>query len=176
MLGVTGGLKEKLVNPIREVTMAKFTDAPEVEMIARSLLVSEHSELLEAKIRYLFREGDWSTRDKETLGQAQLLTGKQHFITKLDFVITINKDAWTVLTNNQRIALVDHELSHCCRGEDDKFGNPTWYIQGHDVEDFIGVINRHGYWTPTLRRFDEAGQKYRQLTIQELQPTGTDDD
>ena len=46
------------------------------------------------------------------------------------------------------MALVDHELEHCCE-EDGKY-----FIQGHDVEDFLAVIKRNGFWTPDLRRIE----------------------
>jgi len=143
----------------------EYFDAPEVEEVARQLINTIHGHLAEAKIKYLFRTGDWSTQKRETWGKAQRITGQQAFLTGLDFVITIHRDVWSQLTSEERMALVDHELSHCCRGDDDPNGNPTWYIQGHDVEDFIGIIRRHGLWRPALKKLHKAVQEHEQLTL-----------
>jgi hypothetical protein len=59
-----------------------------------------------------------------------------------------------------RMALVDHELSHCWfatvdnDGVTQKFhqdGSPWWTIRGHDLEEFCGVVERHGLWSEDLR-------------------------
>lgn len=62
-------------------------------------------------------------------------------------------------------ALIDHELQHCCRGEDNNDGEPTWYIQGHDFEDFTTIIRRHGLWTDALREIPDAEQSFQQMAI-----------
>jgi len=147
--------------------------------VARRLIAKHHSHLVEAKIKYLFRTGSWSTQKRETWGKAQRISGQQAFLTGLDFVITVHMDVWEQLDEKERIALVDHELAHCCKGEDDPEGNPTWYIQGHDVEEFISVIRRHGLWRPSLKKIDKAVQEHKQLTLgfgdgfNDYQPTGT---
>jgi len=60
----------------------------------------------------------------------------------------INAEVWEMLTPKEKVALVDHELEHCCQ-EDDKY-----FIQGHDVEDFLAVIKRNGFWTPDLKKIE----------------------
>ncbi len=155
----------------------EYFEAPEVEEVAWQLINTIHNHLVEAKIKYLFRTGHWSTQKRETWGKAQRITGQQAFLTGLDFVITIQRDVWKQLTKEERIALLDHELSHCCRGDDDNYGNPTWYIQGHDVEDFIDVIHRHGFWNPTLKKLRNVIHDNEQLTLfdqDEFLPTGTE--
>lgn len=131
----------------------KFEPAPEVEQIARQLIAQYHNHLVNANIRYLFRRGPWTSKKRETLGQATKVSGVNQFLTGLDFVIMINIEVWSQLDQKEKVALVDHELEHCCE-EDDKY-----FIQGHDVEDFLAVIRRNGFWTPDLRRIqDEAVQ------------------
>jgi hypothetical protein len=61
-------------------------------------------------------------------------------------------------------ALVDHELQHCCKTED-KQGNPVWYIQGHDVEDFVSVIRRNGLWSNALMAMHKVGSDFQQAEL-----------
>jgi hypothetical protein len=101
--------------------------------------------------------------------------GANHHLMEIDFLITINMEEWNSMLPPMREALIDHELEHCCRGDDDKQGNPTWYTQGHDVEDFAAVIRRHGLWSDGLRRF-EAAAKQVEMSFEEggEQPPGSE--
>lgn len=135
------------INPNTE-TEDKFEPAPEVERIAWNLIKKYHNHLINANIRYLFRRGPWTSKKRETLGQATKVSGVDQFLTGLDFIIMINVAVWNQLDQKEKIALVDHELEHCCE-EDDKY-----FIQGHDVEDFLAVIKRNGFWSPDLKRIE----------------------
>lgn len=160
----------------------EYMEAPEVRALANELIEQHHSHLEEARIAYLLRSGPWQAQQRETWGKAQLVTGQQRFLTQLDFVITISMEVWNQLARSERDALVDHELMHCCRGDDDKGGNPTWFIQGHDLEEFHAVVQRHGLWRPSVERFkqvlDEAGQQLSifdaEVEVVQLKPTGTE--
>lgn len=126
----------------------KFEPAPEVEQIARQLIAQYHNHLINAKIKYLFRYGPWTSKKRETLGKAVKVSGVNQFLTGLDFIIMINAEVWGQLEYKEKVALVDHELEHCCE-EDDKY-----FVQGHDVEDFLAVIKRNGFWTPDLKKIE----------------------
>jgi predicted metallopeptidase len=126
----------------------KFEPAPEVEHLARALIRQHHNHLINANIRYLFRRGSWTSKKRETLGQASKVSGVNEYLTGLDFIIMINIEVWGQLSLKEKVALVDHELEHCCE-EDGKY-----FIQGHDVEDFLAVIQRNGFWTPDLRKLE----------------------
>ena len=87
----------------------------------------------------------------------------QHHILKTetlpDFLILIDRNIWQGYSAEEKLALIDHELSHCSfLTEDDgvtpKFtrdGMYQWTIRGHDVECFMGEIVRNGLWTEELR-------------------------
>ncbi len=66
------------------------------------------------------------------------------------FLMEIAWDTWQALSGPQRIALVDHELTHI--GQDGE-------IVGHDVEEFAEIIGRHGAWKPDLTAFLEASRQ-----------------
>ena len=125
----------------------------ELETIARELIQDHHSHLVEARIKYLFRTGNWEVKKRETWGQAKKVGKEVNYLTGYDFIVTIHRDVWDQLEGKEKRALLDHELQHCSAGSDDA-GNKIWYIQGHDVEDFYAIIKRHGLWSKSLRKMD----------------------
>ncbi|MDU2064388.1 MAG: putative metallopeptidase [Sporomusaceae bacterium] len=133
---------------------SEFYDASDdlIEM-ASELIQENHSHLVEAKIKYLFRDGTWEVKRRETWGQAKKVGKELNFLTGYDFIVTIHQDVWWQLGVEHRKALLDHELQHCSAGTDDH-GNKTWYIQGHDFEDFQAIVRRHGLWSPALKKIE----------------------
>ena len=143
----------------------------ELETIARELIQDHHSHLVEARIKYLFRTGNWEVKKRETWGQAKKVGKEVNYLTGYDFIITIHRDVWDQLEGKEKRALLDHELQHCSAGSDDA-GNKIWYIQGHDVEDFYAIIKRHGLWSKSLRKMDSllkqtsAGQPQQEQAVE----------
>lgn len=68
-----------------------------------------------------------------------------------DFLITLYAPYAARVSNRVFCALVEHELYHCAQAID-QFGDPkineeglpVWAIRGHDVEVFIGEVQRYG--------------------------------
>lgn len=153
------GVAEKLTRAVREVEVlgqwpedqASFLSAPQAEAIAKPLIAALHEHLLNAKIAYLFRE-DMQRRGRVRLGVAGKASSKVAYLTGFDFVLDFNWTYWTKLTPVQRIALVDHELTHCARGPDGE----GWAVRAHDVEEFSTIVQRWGLWTPDLLEFSTA--------------------
>lgn len=143
----------------------EFFEAPDVQEKAIEIIGKYHSHLIEANIGYYFRTGTWTKNKKTVFGTAQKPSGLLKAVTRHDFIITINSDVFPYLKPKTQEALIDHELMHCCRGEDDDDGNPTWYIQGHDFEDFAAIVRRHGLWTDALKRIPVAEQQYQQMQL-----------
>lgn len=158
------------VRPPKEKPELK--EAPEVLELAARLIDNIHGHLAEARIKYLFRTGKWEQRGKTIYGRAEKVSAKWKYLTDYDFVVTINRDIWFANKTDIREAILDHELTHCARGEDDKQGNPKWYIQPHTVEDFVNIIQRHGLWTAGLQNMVKANSEYEQLSL--LNNTGTE--
>lgn len=136
--------------------MAEFYDAPEqlVDM-AHDLIEKYHGHLIEARIKYLMRDGTWNTQKRETWGQAKKVGKEVNFLTGYDFIITVHSEVWKQLNQAEQEALLDHELQHCFAGTDD-VGNKIWGTQGHDVEDFYAVIRRNGLWSKQLKKLEET--------------------
>lgn len=134
----------------------KFDKAPEVQLVARDIIEAHHRHLVEAKMLYLFRFGTWKVNRKIRGGSAEKCSGKIKFLTGADFIITINGECWPHMDTKTQCALVDHELCHCGKGDNDADGNPTWYIEPHTVEDFAAVIRRHGLWGEDIMKIAKA--------------------
>lgn len=138
----------------------EYIDAPEVRKIAQELIntVEDHAHLKKAKLGFLFRvKGtSWKEKGETVMGKAVKVPGREKYYSGLDLLVIINGDIWNdALPLNTKRALVDHELSHFFHDKEKE----TWSVIGHDVEDFVRVIQRHGLWNKAARVFVEAGSK-----------------
>jgi hypothetical protein len=68
-----------------------------------------------------------------------------------DFLLTFSAPLAAEASDAAWCALVEHELYHCGQKLDrdklpkfDPEGKPVWAMQRHDVEEFIGVVERYG--------------------------------
>jgi predicted metallopeptidase len=143
---------------------AEYEVSERVEEIAKDLIKVHHIHLASAKIAYLMK---LTPRDKDgriaiqapqrigkrkAIGTARNVPAIYYTLTGFDFIIEIDEYRWDILTIEQQIALVDHELCHCAR---DPKG---FYIKDHDVEEFCAIVERHGAWRSDLVKMREAFQ------------------
>ena len=142
-----------------------FEKSQEVASIAQRLIGQCHSHLVEANILYLFRKGPWKVKRSVRLGNANKCTGKEKYLIDHDFIIMINWELWATLNLQQKEALVDHELLHCCQGEPDENGDPTWYVRDHTFSGFPEEVRRHGLWSTDLMLFKKAAEEHKQISI-----------
>jgi hypothetical protein len=63
-----------------------------------------------------------------------------------DFVVVVGADEWEKLTTEQQEAAVDHELCHMWMAD---CAIPT--LLPHDLQEFRGVVERHGLYLEDLR-------------------------
>ncbi|MEI7534227.1 MAG: putative metallopeptidase [Verrucomicrobiae bacterium] len=160
-----------------------FTLAPEsVHQLCRELIQLYHSDLDSAAVKVdivmAFRDPDGDTYAMEkdghrVLGQATTIKLKDRVKGMGDVEIMLDGDAWDGLPQNQKAALLDHELEHfeCKR---DKVGEfvfddlvrPVIKLRPHDRQFgwFDNIARRHrsdSMEIDQLRRlFIEAGQIY----------------
>jgi hypothetical protein len=74
------------------------------------------------------------------------------------YVITVHYDTWKhVLTDEQKTALVDHELMHVDVSLGDQ--DVSYKMRGHDTEEFIDIVHRHGAWEPGVQALVKAVRK-----------------
>jgi hypothetical protein len=120
----------------------KFFEADAVKEIATELIKLYHTHLKDVPIFYLFNDGnmsDWATMSKRN--------EREQYISVYKFLMEVNFKQWGMLTEEQRIALVDHELCHATIED----GKPV--LIDHEIEEFSVVVSRHGLWRENVRTF-----------------------
>lgn len=170
--------------------MGEWIHAPEVEAIAETLIdiVDRHADLRRVRIEYVFIDKAPKSKGSIVWGRARKLTGLAAFfaVERRDrppvfrapapfFVIEISHDIWQDLDDRQRRALVDHELSHCTVDIDDE-GVVVLGMIGHGIEEFAGVVERNGLWSPSSERFARAIGSHVAVGIAALEAHANDDD
>ncbi len=161
----------------------EYKPAPEVAEIARQLIakVSQHQPLVDVDIVYLFIKDAPKSKGREVLGRARKVSGLQAWLGHPEispakafaeptdfFVIEISHNTWMRLDDSQHVALVDHELSHCAVDYDDQTGEPILKTRSHDVEEFIGVINRNGLWKEDVQQLGIVSSEQLSLALDRI--------
>lgn len=156
-----------------------YSPAPEVRAIADSLIPEHHEHLRRygVRIEYRFCAKPQKEKGRVTLGRARRITNLNAYLAgkpdrrtgelleKPFFVITVFETAWKYgLSEKQRTALVDHELSHCWAEEDEETEEVKLSIRPHDVEEFNAVVRRHGRWLEDVDDIQKAAEAGPQLT------------
>lgn len=82
-----------------------------------------------------------------------------------EFVVVINAAWWDQATDEQRRALVWHELAHVKQATDrydaprfDRDGLPVWAIVEHDITAFQSELAEFGAWTDDIASFLNAAK------------------
>ncbi len=84
------------------------------------------------------------------------------------FVVVLSQLVWGQLTDDQKNALMDHQLAWCDVEEDDA-GNVKLSVNGPAFGEFPEIIDRHGVnWRPDLQAFFRRVHKSGQLSLLDL--------
>jgi hypothetical protein len=166
------------VNKIKKITRKKINfemipsgKASEPHKVLQGAM-EFHTDLRKARIGLAWRKALKPDVDGHLiLGKCVKISDLQHEMVDLDFVILLNKEVWQDpgFTEEKKLALVDHELCHAGRVEDeygaqkeDERGRLIWRIRKHDIEEFQDVVKRHGCYKRDLERFAETLVKSKQ--------------
>ena len=136
----------------------KYWPADEAREIAtKDIIPKFHEELAEADIAYLFVT-DIKAKGKVCFAKMKKASEVERNFGDVDYVMIVNRVEWKGFSDDQRRALVDHELCHCLveTGED---GELKFKIRGHDLEEFKEIVERHGMWQPDIEAFASAVQQ-----------------
>lgn len=124
----------------------------------------DHRHLEEADIAYLWCVTGYETKGRRVLGMCEEITTRGNKWAKWraedqlhewfgrvpDFLITIAGDYAAACPDVEFCALIEHELYHVghlhAAGAPlfTREGKPRLGIRGHDVEEFVGVVERYG--------------------------------
>jgi hypothetical protein len=158
-------LVKALATPVPAVwdDAVTYSKADQPKAVAKILIRALHSgDCLNAKLEVVFRKR-LSDHGKQVGAKASTVGGKLNYFTDIDLLIEVNHEVWLRLTPERRIALIDHELCHFTRHEDE--GRARFALLPHDVEEFGVILRRWGLWEPGLERFASSVEKARQLDI-----------
>jgi hypothetical protein len=127
--------------------------------------VPEHRDLRNARIVPAWMIGQKADKDgRVKLGAMKKASELDRQLHGHDAILLLNQEHWRVLSEAQRRALVDHELCHLAPSLNsntleqnyDAHGLPLYRIRKHDIEEFRGVVDRHGLWKNDLVNFVQA--------------------
>jgi Putative phage metallopeptidase len=165
----------------------RLTPAPDVlEWLQAEILADtgsihneDHAHLLDADIRVMWASCSFEKQGRRVLGQAEQVAfragGWQRarmeqqmhdwFGDVPAFIITLAADYCATCSDIDFCALVEHELYHLAQATDQygapaftKDGAPKLKLQGHDVEEFVGVVRRYGA-SPDVQVLVDAANK-----------------
>lgn len=131
------------------------------------LIEESHEELTDARIALAWNTSWKPDKDgRVTLGKCKKATDLDRELYPYDFVIMLQRDFYEdgEVTDHQRSALIDHELSHAAVTEDPLTGDPiidergrkVYRLRKHDVEEFSSIIARYGTYKRDLEDFAQA--------------------
>jgi predicted metallopeptidase len=135
-----------------------WIEAPEVEDVAREIIAENYPHLAGVDMRFVFNEKEPSSCGKALWGRARKITGLPAHLAGSDhdfFVLEIVYSVWKQLAPAKRKALVDHELAHFWRDEDED-GEEKLSLLPHDLEEFAAIVRRHGLWREDVKLMAEA--------------------
>lgn len=159
--------------------------APELSAWAQETILAEdsplhnpdHAHLLDADIGFLWASSAFAKRGRTVVGQAEQVMIRaggwqkarqeqqlsEWFGHVPDFLITLAADYCAQCSDAEFCALLEHELYHVGQQQDEfgapaftKDGAPKLALRGHDVEEFIGVVQRYGASTQVARMVEAA--------------------
>lgn len=160
--------------------MTDYARAPEVAEIAADLIegVPDHEDLEHAEIICVWRDKPKKSAGKLVLASARKVSGIAAFLVRSNagetdtsanrplFVIEVARSTWADLTPAQQRALVDHELCHLRVSWDDD-DQVVLSMRGHDLEEFVAIVRRHGMWREDVAVFSAEVAEQLAMTFTE---------
>lgn len=121
------------------------------------LIAQFHTDLAEAKFGVKFREKAGTNKNGKVMARTKKISKSQQIMgVPYDFVIEIGNDIWNGLTDEQKISLLDHEISHCVCVVDEESSNKSYSLVPHDLEEFRAIVERHGFWLEDVKKFADT--------------------
>jgi len=144
----------------------------EIKMMIEKMKQENHPHLAEARIAALLTDKRKISGNKIVLGTAKKVSAEDKVLSDFDFKIILSGEDWAQLTEKEKFALIDHELSHLdvarvpqtetvggrkkpvkdefgrtiytdeIKYDDD--GKPKWKLRSHDFENFFHIAERYG--------------------------------
>lgn len=160
----------------KEPRYAAFTDDDrdgiEPYSIMRDLIAKHHATALcDAKIALMWdlKPVPEDACKRFAWGKAILVSEREREFHDHDFIVILHKQVWEKMSRAQREALMDHELCHC--GADVGDTRTRYFIEKHDLEEFVEVVKRHGLWAPEVEQLVRAAATHDIESIDSIAST-----
>ena len=144
-----------------EKSPVQYDPADTVEDLAKNLIRKHHTELVNTKIAYLFKNKTIKAKGREVIAFVSKCSGIVKALSDYDVVMIVSYPSFQNLTDAQKLAVIDHELTHLLVDEDST-GAPKVRMIAHDVEEFSSIIERHGLYLEDLVRL---GRVVKTVTV-----------
>jgi len=136
-------------------------DGEEIYALLDHVIEQDREELRGMRIVLCWRFGWKPNVDGQlVLGKAALVTELDSKLSGFDGKILLNAEVWPTLSDEQKLAFLDHETRHFApkldkNGEhrEDVNGRKLWRRVGHDLEEFTATYRKYGAWRPNLETF-----------------------
>lgn len=148
-----------------------YSPNPEAEELGRDIIEDRRPDLADVRIAYLFSDKVQKEKGKVVLGKTTKADPKVQYFGEVDFVLVFPAELWVKMTDAQKLAVVDHELTHC-RVETDEDDQPVYSVRPHDFEGFLDEIDRHGFWTRDLKNLGETARQRELFDVAETTKRG----
>ncbi len=148
-----------------------YQEAHDAGDLAKKVIKDYHPHLSEAKIAYLYRPGRWMKRNRPVKGRAMVIPPLWRHLCGSDLVLILSEVIFKNLSEEGKIALLDHELSHFNPPAANGRGAATWSIREHDVREFSEVVKRRKICMSNLGAIAEGEGLMVQLDIMSLTST-----
>lgn len=130
----------------------------------QTLIHDHHDHLLDANIEIQWKRLNNPDPDGHVLlGKMCKTSERGRQLHGWDAILMLNDEYWETMDDEQRVALLDHELCHLALAVDkdgfprsDGHGRKMYRIRKHDLEEFRDVVRRHGLWQTDIVHFVEA--------------------
>jgi predicted metallopeptidase len=146
-----------------EKVPVQYDQAESVADMAKELIRKHHSELVNTKIAYLFKNKPIKSRGREVIAFVSKCSGIVKVLSEVDVVMIVSYPAYQPLSDKHKLAVIDHELTHLLVDEDST-GAPKVKLLAHDVEEFSAIIERHGLYQEDLVKL---GRVIQTVTVYE---------
>lgn len=125
----------------------------EVMNTATDLIAKHHPNLavIEGEIAILFREKAATNGEAVILGRTAKAPAILGVLGEVDFkfIITLAADEWASLSDEQKLAALDHHLCACGVIENADTGVLKCFVKLPDMAFYKDEVERHGFWRTT---------------------------
>jgi hypothetical protein len=151
--------------------------SPELTGLVERMMEEFHDDLTAHRVRVgcRFCVGDLKLHGYPCAAVVQIMSYERRFQGAPDAMVTVDKIAWDGLSEEEKAAVIDHELEHLAIARDkqgqarvDDLGRPKLRMRLHNliVGGFRSIIDRHGKAALEYGHVARVNEALRQMSLQ----------